>query len=43
MGLDSPVDGYLPEFGLDERITVRMLLRHTSGIFNYTGEYKPDG
>ncbi|MFI7465069.1 serine hydrolase domain-containing protein [Nonomuraea sp. NPDC049646] len=41
--LDRPVAAYLPGYGLDERITVRMLLRHTSGIFNYTGEYKPDG
>ncbi|MDR8413554.1 beta-lactamase family protein [Nonomuraea sp. 3-1Str] len=41
--LDSPAADYLPGYGLDERITVRMLLRHTSGIFNYTGEYKPDG
>ncbi|MED7928048.1 serine hydrolase domain-containing protein [Nonomuraea sp. LP-02] len=43
VGLDSPVDGYLPEFALDERITVRMLLQHTSGIFNHTGEYYEDG
>ncbi|MEU8379997.1 serine hydrolase domain-containing protein, partial [Streptosporangium sp. NPDC048865] len=43
IGLDSPVDDYLPEFGLDRRITVRMLLRHTSGIFNHTGEYEEDG
>ncbi|MDR8413555.1 beta-lactamase family protein [Nonomuraea sp. 3-1Str] len=43
IGLDSPVDGYLPEFGLDERITVRMVLQHTSGIFNFTGEYYEDG
>ncbi|MGW2154862.1 serine hydrolase domain-containing protein [Nonomuraea sp. NPDC001699] len=43
IGLDSPVDGYLPEFALDERITVRMLLQHTSGIFNHTGEYYEDG
>ncbi|MFD0476533.1 serine hydrolase domain-containing protein [Nonomuraea thailandensis] len=42
-GLDVPVDDYLPEFGLDRRITVRMLLQHTSGIFNFTGEYYPDG
>ncbi|RJL32241.1 class A beta-lactamase-related serine hydrolase [Bailinhaonella thermotolerans] len=41
--LDSPVAGWLPEFGLDERITVRMVLQHTSGIFNYTGEYYEDG
>ncbi len=37
--LDAPVTG----LGLDERITPRMLLRHTSGLFNYTGEYFPDG
>ncbi|MFI7465070.1 serine hydrolase domain-containing protein [Nonomuraea sp. NPDC049646] len=43
IGLDGPVNGYLPEFGLDERITVRMLLQHTSGIFNHTGEYYEDG
>ncbi|MEV0334750.1 serine hydrolase domain-containing protein [Nocardia sp. NPDC050717] len=41
--LDAPVLGYLPEFALDERITVRMLLQHTSGVFNYTGEFYPDG
>jgi D-alanyl-D-alanine carboxypeptidase len=43
IGLDSPVDDYLPPFGLDRRITVRMLLRHTSGVFNFTGEYYDDG
>ncbi|GGQ31756.1 serine hydrolase domain-containing protein [Streptosporangium pseudovulgare] len=43
IGLDDPVAGYLPEFGLDRRITVRMLLQHTSGLFNYTGEYYDDG
>ncbi|WP_427895175.1 serine hydrolase domain-containing protein [Kribbella sp. GL6] len=41
--LDSTVAGRLPRFALDERITVRMLLDHTSGLFNYTGEYYPDG
>ncbi|MFI6786625.1 serine hydrolase domain-containing protein [Nonomuraea sp. NPDC050383] len=41
--LDRPAADYLPGYKLDQRITVRMLLRHTSGIFNYTGEYKPDG
>ncbi|MFG1948708.1 serine hydrolase domain-containing protein [Nonomuraea sp. NPDC048826] len=41
--LDTPVDDYLPEFGLDRRITVRMLLQHTSGVFNFTGEYYEDG
>ncbi|MCX4985955.1 serine hydrolase [Streptomyces sp. NBC_00572] len=43
IGLDAPVDDYLPEFGLDRRITVRMLLQHTSGIFNHTGELYEDG
>ncbi|WP_406230453.1 serine hydrolase domain-containing protein [Nocardia sp. NBC_01009] len=43
IGLDAPAADYLPEFGLDRRITVRMLLQHTSGLFNYTGEYYPDG
>ncbi|WP_245553541.1 serine hydrolase domain-containing protein [Nocardia veterana] len=42
LALDVPVLDYLPEFALDERITVRMLLQHTSGIFNFTGEYYPD-
>ncbi|GAB7036317.1 MULTISPECIES: serine hydrolase domain-containing protein [Catenuloplanes] len=41
--LDTPVAGHLPGLGLDERITLRMLLRHTSGVFNYTGEYYEDG
>ncbi|WP_327095362.1 beta-lactamase family protein [Nocardia vinacea] len=43
LGLDIPVVAYLPEFALDERITVRMLLQHTSGIFNFTGELYADG
>ncbi|MGY1978533.1 serine hydrolase domain-containing protein [Nocardia gipuzkoensis] len=43
IALDAPVADYLPEFELDERITVRMLLQHTSGVFNFTGEYYPDG
>ncbi|MFD1544981.1 serine hydrolase domain-containing protein, partial [Nonomuraea guangzhouensis] len=41
--LDTPAARYLPELGLDERITVRMLLQHTSGVFNYTGEVFDDG
>lgn len=43
IGLDAPVAGYLPEFKLDQRITVRMLLQHTSGLFDYTGEHYPGG
>ncbi|MEU4409083.1 serine hydrolase domain-containing protein [Streptosporangium sp. NPDC023963] len=43
IGLDVPAAGYLPELGLDGRITVRMLLQHTSGLFNFTGEVHDDG
>ncbi|MGA5821650.1 serine hydrolase domain-containing protein [Kitasatospora sp. NPDC094028] len=43
LGLDDPVADQLPGFGLDRRITVRMLLQHTSGIFNHTGELYEDG
>ncbi|MFF2146782.1 serine hydrolase domain-containing protein [Kitasatospora sp. NPDC058190] len=43
IGLDTPADDHLPEFGLDRRITVRMLLQHTSGIFSHTGELYEDG
>jgi D-alanyl-D-alanine carboxypeptidase len=43
VALDDPVGEYLPQYGLDPRITVRMLLQHTSGLFNYTGEPRPDG
>ncbi|MEV5070850.1 beta-lactamase family protein [Microbacterium sp. LMI12-1-1.1] len=43
IALDTPASEYLPEFDLDPRITVRMLLQHTSGVFNFTGEYYPDG
>ncbi|RSM62007.1 alkaline D-peptidase [Kibdelosporangium aridum] len=43
VGLDTAVDNYLPEYGVDRRITVRMLLQHTSGLFNFTGEVYEDG
>ncbi|WP_225724652.1 MULTISPECIES: serine hydrolase [unclassified Nocardia] len=43
LGLDDPVRDHLPEYGIDPRITVRMLLQHTSGLFDYTGETNPDG
>ncbi|MGW5053429.1 serine hydrolase domain-containing protein [Actinokineospora sp. NPDC004072] len=33
--LDAPVTRYLPGL-VDDRITVRMVLQHTSGLFNYT-------
>lgn len=43
LGLDAPVAGYLPRLGLDRRITPRMLLQHTSGLFNYVGDFDSDG
>ncbi|NUR93732.1 MAG: beta-lactamase family protein, partial [Kribbellaceae bacterium] len=43
LDLDGSVADRLSRFELDPRITVRMLLNHTSGLFNYTGEYYPDG
>ncbi|MFD8693142.1 serine hydrolase domain-containing protein [Streptomyces sp. NPDC059651] len=43
IGLDAAAADYLPAIGLDPRITVRMLLQHTSGVFNFTGEYYEDG
>lgn len=41
--LDDPVTKHLPAFGLDPDITVRMLLNHTSGLFNHTGDLNGDG
>ncbi|CCH27533.1 serine hydrolase domain-containing protein [Actinosynnema sp. NPDC047251] len=41
--LDESAAHYLPGYGLDRRITVRMLLQHTSGLYNYTGDAKADG
>ncbi|MEU6074170.1 serine hydrolase domain-containing protein [Micromonospora sp. NPDC047074] len=43
LGLNDLVAKHLPGFGLDDRITVRMLLQHTSGLFNFTGEVHDDG
>lgn len=43
IALDGPVDDHLPRLGLDRRITVRMLLQHTSGLFSHTGEHDDDG
>lgn len=39
VGLDESAAAFLPGYGLDPAITIRMLLQHTSGIFNFTGEY----
>ena len=35
LGLDDPAARYLPDLTLDRRITVRMLLDHTSGLADY--------
>ncbi|WP_328322439.1 beta-lactamase family protein [Kribbella sp. NBC_00382] len=43
LSLDASVARYLPRYGFDPRITVRMLLQHTSGLFNYTGELYENG
>jgi len=43
LDLDASAAEYLRGFDLDPRITVRMLLQHTSGVFNFTGEFYPDG
>ena len=43
IALDDPVGPVLPDLDLDPRVSLRMLLQHTSGIFNHTGEYYPDG
>ncbi|MGW2477816.1 serine hydrolase domain-containing protein [Streptomyces sp. NPDC001665] len=43
LDLDAPVADTLTGLALDDRITLRMLLQHTSGVFNFTGEYYEDG
>jgi CubicO group peptidase (beta-lactamase class C family) len=41
--LDAPVSRYLSEFrGLDDRVTVRSLLNHTSGLNTYYPDEDPD-
>ncbi|MEV6826854.1 serine hydrolase domain-containing protein [Amycolatopsis sp. NPDC051102] len=37
--LDAPVARYLPGLLPDQRITVRQLLQHTSGLYNYTDDF----
>jgi CubicO group peptidase (beta-lactamase class C family) len=38
--LDAPITTYLPDLAVPdaERMTVRMLLNHTSGLYNYLGD-----
>lgn len=42
LGLDDRVSAHMPGL-IDDRITVRMLLQHTSGLFNYTNALPLDG
>ncbi|MEV6560520.1 serine hydrolase domain-containing protein [Nocardia sp. NPDC051756] len=43
LALDDLVDRYLPQFGLDSRITIRMLLNHTSGVANFSSDVDARG
>jgi CubicO group peptidase (beta-lactamase class C family) len=51
LALDAPVTTYLPDFhfsraGEEERITIRQLLSHTSGLCTFRGDFsshEPDG
>ncbi len=38
--LDEPLDKWFPEYKYWQRITIRQLLNHSSGIFNYTESEK---
>ncbi|HSH21608.1 MAG TPA: serine hydrolase domain-containing protein [Candidatus Caenarcaniphilales bacterium] len=35
IGLDDPLSTWLPDYPQSEQITLRQLLNHTSGVFNY--------
>ncbi len=36
LNLDDPITRYLPQYSRWQNVTIRQLLNHTSGIFNYT-------
>ncbi|MFH8801878.1 serine hydrolase domain-containing protein [Streptomyces sp. NPDC017936] len=42
LALDAPVDRYLPDLLRDSRITVRHLLSHRSGLYDYTNDMFAD-
>ncbi|MFJ9928763.1 serine hydrolase domain-containing protein [Streptomyces misionensis] len=42
LSLDAPVDRYLPGLLPDDRITVRHLLSHRSGLYDYTNDMFAD-
>lgn len=43
LALDDPVRRYLPQWGLEDAVTVRTVLMHISGLANYSGDNRPDG
>ena len=43
LGLDDPVVRWLPESGVDPRVTVRQLLDHTSGVYDFFSNSAIDG
>jgi D-alanyl-D-alanine carboxypeptidase len=36
LNIDDPITKYLPQYSRWQNVTIRQLLNHTSGIFNYT-------
>ncbi len=36
LNIDDPITNYLPQYSRWQNVTIRELLNHTSGIFNYT-------
>jgi D-alanyl-D-alanine carboxypeptidase len=43
LGLDDPVLNWLPGSGVDPRVTVRQLLDHTSGVYDFFSNSAIDG
>lgn len=41
--LEDPISKYYPDFPRGNEVTIRHVLNHTSGIFNYTAHEMPDG
>ena len=43
LSLEDPISKYYPDFPRGHEVTIRQILNHTSGIFNYTAHEMPDG
>ena len=43
LSLEDPISKYYPDFPRGREVTIRQILNHTSGIFNYTAHEMPDG